>query len=522
MLKILNASQIKQWDDFTIQNEPVSPIDLMDRAAGQCVAWLLNDAQSPICKKRDRAEKKKIKIFCGPGNNGGDGLVVARMLQENGYQPEVFIVSESLKSSREFDHNLQRLKNVTGAKITEVRLSSEVEISVGDVVIDALLGSGLSRPLRGEGLIYDVVLKINESGATVIAIDVPSGFPCDVVQEMSVAVRADFTLSFQLPKLRMLFPDSYAYTGELAVLDIGLLPAFNLQSEGNHFYITAPYVAPLLKKRRKFDHKGTFGHALLIAGSYGKMGAAVLASRACLRSGAGLLTAAIPKSGIDIMQISVPEAMAYAIEEHERYVSSFPKINIFKSIGIGPGMEKKPVTKLMLRNLLMQAELPGLVIDADGLNLLPELIQENHGFKIPENAILTPHVKEFDRLAGPSAGSYERHGKQIAFSQKHKVYIVLKGAYSCITTPEGKCYFNSTGNPGMGTGGSGDVLTGLLTGLLAQGYSPLESCLLGVFVHGLAGDNAAKETGQEGLVADDIIKHIGRTMKDLGAMCCVM
>lgn len=501
--KLLSSTQIKAWDEYTIQNQPISSIDLMEKAASKCVEKILKVAKPD----------QNFKIFCGKGNNGGDGLAIARILAKNQHKVEVFIVSKSKNSTNDFETNLKRLNDLPSIQITEIQTVSEINVSENDIIIDAILGAGLNKPLSG--LISETVQLINESEAFVIAIDSPTGFYIDLERQIETCVQSDVTYTFQIPKLRMLFPESFTYTGDLQILDIGLDKKFNCQCDSSYFYLTKESIKPILKTRKKFDHKGVYGHALLIAGSFGKMGAAVLSAKACLRSGVGLLTVAVPKSGNEIMQISVPEAMSYAFDEHEKYISLFPKIVKFKVVGIGPGMDKKPVTKNALKNLLIQTSLPMLVIDADGLNLLAELLVENPDFKIPENTILTPHVKEFDRLAGKSENSIERHFKQIEFSKKHKIFVILKGANSAITTPEGECYFNSTGNPGMATGGSGDVLTGIIIGLLAQNYTQLEACLLGVYLHGLAGDLASEIVGENALIASYIIDYMGKAFLNI-------
>jgi hydroxyethylthiazole kinase-like uncharacterized protein yjeF len=500
MMKILSSAQIKEWDLYTIKNEPISSTELMERACAKCVDWMT----SP--QIRLGLERGAV-VLCGKGNNGGDGFAISRMLLERGIKVTTYIIDHATSQSQDFTINWGKLKRAKNNVIKEIEKISELVIPQNVIIVDAILGSGLNKPI--EGLLAEVINEVNSLKNLVVSIDIPSGMFASKAERTELAIHAAYTLTFQVPKESMLFGDNYRFTGEVEVLDIGLKPEFNLSVESNNYYLTAAYVKNIVKIRRKFDHKGIYGHALLLAGSYGKMGAAVLSAQACLRSGVGLLTIACPKAGYEILQSTVPEAMVYTIEEHEKYVSFFPKISAFKSIGIGPGIERRPVTRLMLRNLLNQTALAPLVIDADGLNLLGEIMQESPDFKIPENTIMTPHVKEFERLAGVSVNAIERNSKQIEFSKKYKVYVVLKGAYTCITTPEGTCYFNSTGNPGMATGGSGDVLTGLLTGLRAQGYSELETCILGVYIHGLAGDLAAEKLGENSLLARDIIEEIG-------------
>ncbi|MDX2189747.1 MAG: NAD(P)H-hydrate dehydratase [Bacteroidota bacterium] len=497
-MKILNASQIKKWDEYTITNTPISSIDLMERASKACTQAILE-----MFPYKD----VNFQILCGKGNNGGDGLAISRILIEEGYRVQTLIIDYTTNSTKDFDLNLDKLKRNNHSNITICKSISEVILNEDAIVVDAILGSGINRPL--EGLIKEVVSLINSKSNFVISIDMPTGLLEDVSSVTELAIHANQTLTFQVPKLSMFFKENYLYTGNFRVLDIGLMPEFNQQCESNYYYLSESSIKKIVKTRSKFDHKGIYGHSLLIVGSYGKMGAAVLSAKACMRSGVGKLTVACPKSGYEIIQTCVPEAMAYTIEEHEKYVTFFPKISGFESIGIGPGIEKRPVTKQMLRNLLSQKDLPPLILDADALNLMAEIMKEFPDFKIPQNAILTPHLKEFERLAGESSSAYERHLKQIAFSKTHGVIVILKGAYSGVSFPDGSYYFNSTGNPGMATAGSGDVLTGIIAGLLAQKYSLKDAALLGIFLHGLAGNMAANVKSEYALIAGDIVDYIG-------------
>jgi NAD(P)H-hydrate epimerase len=364
-----------------------------------------------------------------------------------------------------------------------------------------------------DGLAKKIVQRINQSGATIISIDIPSGLfgEDNSGNDLSAIIKASHTLTFQFPKLSFLFPENAQFTGEWTVLPIGLHPEAINETESNFHFLTKEFISGKIKKRGKFSHKGTYGHALLIAGSYGKMGASVLASRACLRSGVGLLTCHIPQLGYEIIQNSIPEAMI-SIDSSETVFSEVPNLSSFSAIGIGPGLDKKQETQQALK-ILLQANPNKLIIDADALNILSE--NQDWYNLLPENTILTPHLKEFERLAGPSADSYERLQKQLQFSTKYKVIIVCKGANSCITFPDGRVFFNSTGNPGMATAGSGDVLTGIILGLLAQNYSPEDTTLLGVYLHGLAGDLAATEFGEYSLVAGDLIRNLGKAFLQL-------
>jgi NAD(P)H-hydrate epimerase len=307
-----------------------------------------------------------------------------------------------------------------------------------------------------------------------------------------------------MPKIQFFFPQFYEFTGEWFILDIGLSLQYYSETGTQYYLLDSEFVSSLLKSRSKFAHKGLFGHALMLCGSKGKGGAAVLSGAAALRSGCGLLTMQVPSSLLPIIQSQIPEAMALA-DQSPDFISDTPDNSHFKAIGIGPGIGLNSHTLAVFRKLL-EKNRNAMVIDADALNLLAE--NSDLWSLIPENSILTPHIKEFDRIAGPSRSDMERHQKQKSLARDKNVLVVLKGAYTCICAPDGNSYFNQTGNPGMAKGGSGDVLTGMLTSLLASGYSPLETSLLGVYIHGLAGDLAAEELGETGMIAGDIIRYI--------------
>lgn len=501
-MKLFTCKQIAGIDQLTMTMEPISSIDLMERASFKIADWLIQNIN----------HDRQVYLFAGPGNNGGDALAVARMLAWSNLKCKVYLADFGRKLKGDPATNWERLDEQN--KVILKRINSEdsiPEIPAEAIVIDGLFGSGLNKPL--DGLAKKIVEKINQYRAEVISIDIPSGLfgEDNSGNDLSAIIKASHTLTFQFPKLSFLFPENCPFVGEWTVLPIGLHPEAINQTKSNSHILTQEFISGKIKKREKFSHKGTYGHALLIAGSYGKMGASVLASRACLRSGTGLLTCHIPQLGYEIMQNSVPEAMI-SIDSSETLFSEVPDLSPFSAIGIGPGLDKKLETQQALKTLLQTN--PGkLVMDADALNILSEN-QDWYNF-LPESTILTPHPKEFERLAGPSADSYERLQKQLQFSAKHKVIVVCKGAHSCITFPDGRVYFNSTGNPGMATAGSGDVLTGIILGLLAQNYSPEDATLLGVYLHGQAGDLAAIEFGEYSLIAGDIISHLGKAFLQL-------
>ena len=520
-MKILPVEKIREADAFTIEHEPVDSIDLMERAASKVYEWFM---------KRCKTKEVNVKIFCGIGNNGGDGFALARMLYFTGIIPEVFVVRISDKMSRDCEINFNRLKDcrdvtlvASEAEIPMYDIFSEDDFPIikdNEIIIDAIFGSGLNRAV--EGFVAELIKHLNNNNAIRIAIDIPSGLfvsggqqTTDNGQQSSskahssqLAVhsifKADYTLSFQFPKLAFMFPENDVYVGQWEVLDIGLHKDYIENVETLNFYTTEDIAMPILRKRTKFSHKGTYGHALLVAGSSGKTGAALLSAEACLRTGVGLLTAHLPKDALLPMQIYLPEAMT-SIDKSDTHCTEINDILPYTAIGVGPGIGKNPETVILLKKIIQEATQP-LVLDADALNI----IAENPTWLafLPNNTILTPHPKEFERLFGKTNNSYERLELQRQMSVTHNIIIVLKGAHTAITFPNGTCFFNSTGNPGMATAGSGDVLTGMILSLLAQRYSPEEVSLLGVYLHGKAGDIAAKEIGENSMIARDIIKSI--------------
>jgi len=502
-MKIITCEQIRKVDEYTIENEPISSVDLMERASDSCFQWI----------KEKLGNFLSVKLFIGPGNNGGDGLALARMLATEENTVSVYMLTDPEKLSPDALINFKCLKryNIDVFFLQENVLPELIET---DIIIDALFGSGLSRSI--EGLAAKVIKHINQSSSIIIAIDVPSGLfgENNKLNRSEAITEATYTLTFQFSKLAFLFAENEKNVGELVILDIGLaIEAIDMQ-ESSYYLMEDFEIASLLIKRNKFSHKGTYGHALLFSGSYGKMGAALLASQACLRSGAGLLTTHMPAIGNSILQTAFPEAMV-SIDALDDKISNIPVLDNYSAIGIGPGIGKSEETTEALHQLLLMVKVP-LILDADALNILalnPDWIQ-----LLPPETILTPHPGEFDRLVGFSENSFERHLKQISFSQKTKTIVVLKGAYSSISTPEGMCFFNSTGNPGMATAGSGDVLTGIILSLLTQKYNPLNAALIGVFIHGLAGDLALENSSEEGIIASDIINNLGKAFKTIKSL----
>ena len=503
-MKILTTEQIRQADNYTIQHEPINSVDLMERAASAFVDWFIANV----------SRQKPVKVFCGPGNNGGDGWAVARLLAEEGYSAvNLYLLKISDKLSPDSEINRQRLINQAKVQITEIVAESEFpEIHPDEVIIDGLFGSGLSRPL--EGLAVSLVHFLNESKRSqLIAIDIPSGLfgEDNRNNDSGHIVKADVTLTFQFPKLSFLFPENSAFVGKWEVIPIGLHKDFIRDVVTRFHYLTGNEVSAMIQPRAKFSHKGTYGNGLLISGSYGMMGAAILASGAAIRSGIGLVTAHVPRYGYAILQGAVPEALI-SIDSSDIIFSEYPPLDKYNAVAVGPGLGQKENSQRALKKLLTEVKVP-LVIDADGLNI----ISQNQDWidLIPENSIITPHPKEFERLFGKYDDHFSRNNAQMELSVKHKLYIVLKGAHTAISCPDGACYFNTTGNPGMATGGSGDVLTGIILSLLSQGYPQKEAALTGVYIHGLAGDIAASQTGQQALIASDIINSIGKAFINL-------
>jgi ADP-dependent NAD(P)H-hydrate dehydratase / NAD(P)H-hydrate epimerase len=443
-----------------------------------------------------------FRIFCGKGNNGGDGLAIARLLIEHKCLVTVYILEFGNIGADDFQTNLAKLPECT----PDIHFIQSPDffpaISADDIIIDALYGTGLNKPL--EGISAALVNHINSSDAIKISIDLPSGLFVDKSSKGNAVLKANHTLSFQNYKLAFLLPENEDYCGEVHLLHIGLHPSFEENEPAAFEMIDEAMIKTIYKPRKKFAHKGTYGHAALLCGSKGMMGAGVLSSLACLRSGVGKLTAYIPECGYNILQTAVPEAMAFIAGED--YLSSAIEIEKFNAIGIGPGIGIHPSHKKLLTAIFEKVKSP-MVIDADALNIMAankELFN-----LIPPQSMLTPHPKEFEILFGKTKNDFDRLKLAQTKSKELNIYIVLKGHYSFISTPHGRGYFNSTGNAGMATAGSGDVLTGIITGLLTQGYSPIECSLLGVYLHGLAGDIAAIQFSKEAMLARNIVNCLG-------------
>lgn len=495
-MKIFTSQQIREIDAYTIAHEPIASVDLMERAAGALFGWI----------KKQYGKEQPFVIFAGQGNNGGDALALARMLINDGYAVYVYCLCLSENFSADCAVNLERLKQQSKTSLVYVRKISDINpIPTKAIIIDGLFGTGLSRPI--EGTAAEIIRMINNTGNTIISIDMPSGlFGEDNRHNIPEhIIKAHYTLTFEFPKLSFMFASNAVYTGKWEVLPIGLHQQKIQQEPSPYFFTDNEFAASNIKRRPVFSHKGNYGHALLVAGSYGKMGAAILSSRACLKTGVGLLHCHIPKKGYQIIQAAVPEAMA-SIDKGENIFSSLPKDAGYNALGIGPGLGTEKKTQRIFLQLLKKYRLP-MVIDADALNILG--INKKWLRFLPPYTILTPHPKEFERLFGSYDNAYEQLQAQCLLAREYGIIIILKGAYSSIALPDGSCFFNSTGNPGMATAGSGDVLTGIILSLLSQQYPPAIAAVLGVYIHGMAGDLAVAEIGQEALIAGDIVDYIG-------------
>ncbi|MFN8240970.1 MAG: NAD(P)H-hydrate dehydratase [Bacteroidales bacterium] len=501
-MKIFTGEQIRRLDELTIRNEPVSSTDLMERAARSLFRWIITRF----------GRNRTIYVISGPGNNGGDGLALSRMLYENEFRVVVVNIKISEKYSADWIVNRRRLQTETSVPFIDVTgLDSFPDLEENSIVIDAIFGTGLSRPV--DGLASDIINTLNQQGLTVISIDIPSGlFDTDNGANRSATViKATYTLTFQFPKLAFLFPENNVNVGKWEILPIGLDAEAINRTETPYALVETGHIANLLFQRNRFAHKGNFGHALLLAGSKGKMGAAVLGAKSCLRAGAGLVTAHVPSAGYDIIQTAVPEAMTSCDPESD-HLSMLPDTGPYDAIAAGPGLGQEKETASLIHELLVKNDKP-LVLDADALNIISS---RKDWFKfLGNNVILTPHPGEFERLAGKTGDGFSRLNRQSAFSKEHGCIIVLKGAFTSVSLPDGNISFNNTGNPGMATAGSGDVLTGIILSLLAQGYSPANAAIVGTFIHGMAGDIGASRLGYQALIASDITENLGEAFLQL-------
>ena len=502
-MKIFTSTQIHELDRYTIENEPIPSLDLMERAA-KALTQAITEMYSVTTP---------VVVFAGPGNNGGDALAVARLMADKNYQVSVYLFNINGNLSPDCAANKQRLQENKRIRqfIEVIEEFNPPVLEANMLVIDGLFGSGLNKPLAGG--FASLVKYINSSPAQVVAIDIPSGLMTEdnTYNVRANIIRADHTLTLQQVKLSFLFPENQQFVGNLRVLDIRLSEEGMRKLESQYTIVEENDVRQLMLPRSPYAHKGQMGNALLIAGSYGMAGAAILAARACMRAGVGKVTVNTPKRNIPMLQVAVPEAIVQNGSE-ETYFAEAVDTEDFNALGIGPGLGQSEQTAIAMISQLRRTQCP-IVADADAINILA-----NHRAwlqQLPQDIIMTPHPKELDRLEGHSADSYERLTKASNLAERLKGYIVLKGHHTAICCPGGHILFNSTGNAGMATAGSGDVLTGILTALLARGYKHRDACMVGMYLHGLAGDIAARETGEESLIASDLIKYLPKAFKRL-------
>lgn len=503
-MKIFTSAQIHELDRYTIEHEPIKSVDLMERAAKAITRAVAEEwtTHTPVV------------VFAGPGNNGGDALAVARLLTNEGYKVRTYLFNITNHLSDDCVTNRQRLLDGRHAKdFTEITAKFDPpELTADTLVIDGLFGSGLNKPLAGG--FASLVKYINQSPAKVVSIDVPSGLMSEdnTYNVRANIIHATLTLTLHEKKLAFLFGDAQQFIGRLKVLDIRLSQEYIQKTEAQYYVLEESDVRSRLLHRDDFAHKGNMGNALIVAGSYGMSGAAILATRACMRSGAGKITVHTPKKNYGVMQISVPEAVLHMDHEETAFTEAVDTDG-FDALGIGPGLGCQETTAIAMIAQIRRAQCP-IVADADALNILAS--HRAWMQQLPKGIIMTPHPKELDRLTGsPANADFERLHRTRELAQSLQAYIILKGHNSALCLPDGQVVFNPTGNSGMATAGSGDVLTGIITALLARGYHQQNACIVGMYLHGLAGDIAVKTLGKESLTASDIIDYLPHAFKHL-------
>ena len=502
-MKIFSAAQIRAWDRHTMDSEPISSLDLMERASLACVHEIFRLVPSPF----------RLIVLAGPGNNGGDGLAIARLCREKGIDVQVYHTGRG-DLSADNSANLEKwVKNHGKVLPLENFITDTPDQEIW--VVDALFGSGLDRPIQG--VFRELIGKVNSGKYNVISIDLPSGMFPDTPSDLAAVVRARYTLTFQAMKLSFLLPSSGKCCGEVIVLDIGLSPEFRNTTQTKFELTEREDIQSLIHARGKFTHKGDYGTSLIFSGQKGMMGAAVLSARACFRTGVGKLVCRIPGEGLTVMQTAIPEAICSPDEDPD-HLEHLPSLEGFSSIAIGPGIGTHPETAKLVADVMEGSNMP-LVMDADALNLVA---MNGWQAKFREGMVITPHPGEFSRLFGNFPDDHSRLAASMDFSTELGIRIILKGHYTYLSTPGGKVYFNSTGNPGMAKAGSGDVLTGILAAFLAQKYSIDEASRLAVYIHGLAGDMALARFGEAGIMPSDMIDLIGLAMEDCAPLFRLM
>lgn len=503
-MKLFTNDEIRAIERQTLQQEAITSMTLIEH---------VGEAAASEISARYRPTRRTV-VFAGPGNNGADALLTAHQLSQRGFKPVVYLFNIGGNALKP---DCKKARDILATKSPEVELHIIVktfdtpDLGPGDLVIDGLFGSGLREPLAGGFM--SLVRYINESGAKVVSLDVPSGMFAEwnhQGQERNI-VHATLTLAVQFPRIAFFFAENADIVGQWKLLDVGLNKEIAEKTKSNFHLIEDTEVKSLLRKRPAFCSKADFGSALLVAGRYGMAGAAVLAAMGALRAGTGKLTVYGPQCIMPIVQNSVPEAL-FESDDDKLRLTSVSVEHEYSSIGIGPGLGNAEVTVGAVEALLQRSRQP-LVIDADALNCIahrPSMLKI-----IPRFSVLTPHAAEFDRIFGEQKSEETRLIKALEVSRHYNIMILLKGHFSKLVRPDGKVYINSSGCAAMATAGSGDVLTGIITGLIAQGYKPEVSALIGAFIHGRAGEIAAAENGTYGTVASDIAKATGRAIEDI-------
>lgn len=502
-MKIFTTEGIRKIDEATIERDNISSLDMIERAASAIAYEIMSRWRS----------SQRIVVFAGPGNNGADALAVSRLLFEQGYNPEVYLFNiKSSHLSGSCSTNRDRFVGLGDVDFTEiVNEFAPPELGPEDVVLDGLFGSGLRSPLRGG--YGSLVQYINDSRAHTVSIDIPSGLfgEWNLGSDRRNIIKAKLTLALQFKRLSFFFAENADFIGECKVLDLEMDTAAMASVPTDYYLIERDDAHKVIKPREPFCNKYDNGTVFVVAGSYGMMGAAVLASRGAMRTGAGLVTVHAPRCGCNILQTAAPEVL-FEADRNEIITSDITLHHKYNVVALGPGMGTSEETRAAVDSFLKNYRQP-CILDADALNCIamhPMLIRS-----IPKGSVLTPHATEFDRLFGKHMSEEERLKKATDVSKLYEITIVLKGHYTMTVRPDGKVYINSSGNAGMATAGSGDVLTGVIASFVAQGFPVDWAVALGVYVHGLAGDMAAEAHGTYGLVASDIVDNLGRAIREV-------
>ena len=494
MLKLLTSSQIQDADKYSIKNKFHISVDLMEEAANAFVAAFISYLPN---------RNKSITVYCGSGNNGGDGLAIARLLFQEGYKNlQVKIAWFNEGYTDDFNINLDRLNDIDVSVEIFETLDTDTFTENSEIIIDGLLGSGLSRPLAGEW--EELVKLLNSLNRRVVSIDIPTGLRSEgILSPTDTVIHSDLTICFQRPKINFFFPECAEALQNFKIVQIGLDEDFIQALKSCWELVEDSDIKSLIKSRKRFTHKGTYGHALIVAGSKETMGAALLAADACLHAGAGLTSAFIPEAGLTSLNSRQPEVMAVLRENFNFF--DFHSLDKYQCIAVGPGIGKENSTIALVYYLLDNYK-SAMVLDADALNILAE----NRAWLklVPPNSILTPHMKEFDRLFGDHSSTWERIETAKIKAAEYQIIILLKNQYSFIVFPDGRVRINSTGNPAMAVGGMGDVLTGIIAAFLAQGYSSENAVTIACYLHGLAGDLLKTKGGMSIIPPRYIIKYL--------------